>query len=118
MGTLKEGDIITGTVTGVESYGIFVSIEKYNGLIHISEISHNFVKDVNEYAKVGQKIRAKIVEINESNRQLKLSIKDFEDSRRKTKRVKIVETPTGFNSLADNLEGCISIKISEINSKN
>ena len=43
------GDIIEVTVTGIENYGIFVSvIDEYTGLIHISEIDNNFVKDINE----------------------------------------------------------------------
>ena len=43
------GDIIEVTVTGIENYGIFVSVnDEYTGLIHISEIDNNFVKDIND----------------------------------------------------------------------
>ena len=117
MGTLKVGDVVIGTVTGVESYGIFVNVDKYNGLIHISEISNNFVKNVNDYAKVGQRIKTKVVEVNDENKQLKLSIKDFEEQVKKSAREKIIETPNGFHTIASRLDNWISTKFLEINSK-
>ena len=50
MSNYTKGKIIQGTVTGIETYGIFVSLDEYySGLIHISEVSHNFVKDINDY---------------------------------------------------------------------
>ena len=48
----RVGDIVKGKVTGIERYGVFVCIDDVYGLIHISEISNNFVKDINEYAKL------------------------------------------------------------------
>lgn len=45
MTKFKKGEIIKGTVTGIEKYGIFVNLDNYyTGLIHISEISNFFVK--------------------------------------------------------------------------
>ena len=49
MPKYKVGSIVEGTVTGIENYGVFVSLDEfYNGLIHISEISHGFVKNIND----------------------------------------------------------------------
>ena len=46
MNQYKKGEIVTGCVTGIEKYGIFVSLDDYySGLIHISEISDFFVKN-------------------------------------------------------------------------
>ena len=46
MNQYKKGEIVTGCVTGIEKYGIFVSLDDYySGLIHISEISSFFVKN-------------------------------------------------------------------------
>ena len=46
----KKGQIIKGTITGIEKYGAFVSLDEYyTGLIHISEISHGFVRDINDF---------------------------------------------------------------------
>ena len=68
MTQIKVGDIVTGKVTGIENYGIFVNFGEYNGLIHISEISSNFVKDVHEFAKIGEEIKGKVLEIDEKNK--------------------------------------------------
>ena len=47
---LEVGNIIKGKVTGIENYGIFVQFENnYSGLIHISEVSEDFVRDINNY---------------------------------------------------------------------
>ena len=48
---INIGDVIHVTVTGYAPYGIFVKYNDYIGLIHISEISKRFVKDVSKYAK-------------------------------------------------------------------
>ena len=52
MGKYKVNDIVEGLVTGITEYGIFVSLDEYySGLIHISEISDNFVRDINNFVK-------------------------------------------------------------------
>ena len=49
MDKFKENDVVPVKVTGIQKYGAFVEIDdKYDGLIHISEISYGFVKDVND----------------------------------------------------------------------
>ena len=56
MKEFKVGDIIKVQVIGWQHYGIFIKAlddESYTGLIHISEISDDFVKDINDYAKIG-----------------------------------------------------------------
>lgn len=107
MASYKKGNIVTGTVTGIESYGVFVSFDEYySGLIHISEISHGFVKDVHDYVKVGDTIKVEILEVDETSSHLKLSIKNLVEKgsvvQRKKKR-KIEETPSGFHTLAKKL---------------
>ena len=57
MSKIKKGRIIRGTVTGIESYGVFVSCDDYyTGLIHISEISHGFVKNITDFVHIGDLI--------------------------------------------------------------
>ena len=78
MSDYKVGSIIKGQVTGIEKYGIFINIDPwYDGLIHISEISQGFVKDINDYVKIGDTIYCQILEVDEDNLQLKLSIKNI-----------------------------------------
>lgn len=59
----KIGDIIEVEVSGIENYGIFVKAEDdYTGLIHISEIDNNYIKDINKYVKVGDDIYANVID--------------------------------------------------------
>ena len=68
MSDYKVGSIIKGQVTGIEKYGIFINIDPwYDGLIHISEISQGFVKDINDYVKIGDTIYCQILEVDEDN---------------------------------------------------
>lgn len=117
MSDFKVNDEVTGIVTGIETYGIFVNVDDYSGLIHISEISDNFVRNVGDFALVGDKIKVKIIEIDEKNKHLKLSIKCLAEEKKKTKKENILETSTGFSSLQNSLEDWINIKINEINKK-
>ena len=119
MKELKEKDIIKVTVTGVQKYGAFVNTcdEKYDGLIHISEISYGFVKSVNDYLKVGDTIYAEIVDIDEEDNHLKLSIKDIDYKKDGTRLKRMAETKSGFTPLKDNLDIWINKKIKEITDK-
>ena len=111
----KVGDTIKVNVTGIEKYGIFVNIDAdYNGLIHISEISDSFVRDINDYVKVGDTINSKILEIDELNFQMKMSIKNI-DYQVKRRGKKVSEKGKGFAPLAESLITWIKEKIKELN---
>ncbi len=113
MAKYEKDKIVTGYVTGIEPYGIFVSLDDYyNGLIHISEISDDFVKNIFDYAKIGEKLKMKIIEINEKSHHIKLSIKDIDY--RKGCNGKIKETLHGFSTLKENIPVWIEEKIKEI----
>ena len=114
MAKYEKGKIVTGCVTGIENYGIFVSLDDYySGLIHISEISTKFVKDVNDYVNIGETIRVKIVDKDEESCHLKLSIKDIDYRINGKRRNKIIETEKGFETLSRKLEDWIEDKYSE-----
>ncbi len=117
MKKYEKDKIITGYVTGIESYGIFVNLDDYyNGLIHISEISDDYVRNVSDYVMIGEKIKTKIIDIDKKNHQIKLSIKNIDY--RIDKRSKIKETEHGFETLRSRLPIWIDNKIQEINKKN
>lgn len=101
MTKIRKGRIIRGTVTGVESYGAFVSCDDYyTGLIHISEISSGFVRNVEDFVKVGDLILAEVLDIDEESGHLKLSIKNLDYKKNVYyKRRKIKETSLGFKTL-------------------
>lgn len=111
----EKGKIVTGCVTGIEKYGVFIGLDEfYSGLIHISEISNNFVKNVNDYVKIGETIKVKVIESDEENYHVKLSIKDIDYHIGKKETNDIREVGKGFKPLKDNLNNWIDIKIKEL----
>ena len=59
---LEEGKILTGKITGITSFGAFVDLgEGVTGLVHISEISTSYVKDINDHVKVGDSVEVKVL---------------------------------------------------------
>ena len=68
----QTGDIIKGKISGFEDYGIFLNFENgYTGLIHISELSQYFVKDVHEYGSLGEEVTCRILEVDNKNKKIK-----------------------------------------------
>ena len=118
MRDIKENDVIEAKVTGIQEYGAFVNIdEEHDGLIHISEISYGFVKNINDYFKIGDKIYAEVINVNNDTNQLRLSIKDIDYRKDGAKLKRIAETKNGFEPLKDNLDIWINQKIKEIMDK-
>lgn len=117
MEKVKKNDVIKATVTGVQKYGAFVNTDEYEGLIHISEISYGYVKNVNDFLKVGDNIFVEVVEIDDEDNHLKLSIKDIDYKKDGTRLKRMAETKNGFQPLKDNLEIWINEKIKEITDK-
>ena len=119
MNQYKKGEIVTGCVTGIEKYGIFVSLDDYySGLIHISEISDFFVRNPADYVHIGETIRALVIDDSDVDTfHVKLSIKNIDYKIIKRKNKKIVETSKGFDTLSYMLPKWISLKKEEIFSK-
>ncbi len=113
MKKYKVGDVITCIVSGIEPYGIFVSVDKkYSGLIHISEISNEFVRNINDYVKLEEKIFCKIIDIDENTHQMKLSIKDIDYAHSGLER-EYIDTEQGFQSLKEKLPIWMEEKLNE-----
>ncbi len=73
---LKEGQIYTGTVTRLEKYGAFIDIgAEKDGLVHISELSHDYVKHPSEAVKVDDEIQVQVIGFNKRKRRIDLSRK-------------------------------------------
>ena len=76
------GEIVEGKITGIQAYGAFVALDDdTNGLIHISEISDGYVKDITRFVRVGDTVRVKIIDIDESTNQVRLSLKALHKKR-------------------------------------
>lgn len=114
----EVGNVHSGKVTGVQPYGAFVALdEETQGLVHISEITYGYVKEVSEFLSVGQEVEVKVLEVNEEAGKISLSIRALqerppvlrkEDKPKKSLQARVDERDSeGFNSLKDKLEDWI-----------
>ena len=72
---VEEGKIVTGKVTGITKFGAFVELESgETGLVHISEVSLDYVNDINDHIKVGENVEVKVLP-SEKKGKIGLSIK-------------------------------------------
>ncbi|MFA7435099.1 MAG: S1 RNA-binding domain-containing protein [Bacilli bacterium] len=108
---IKKGEIVYGRITNILGYGAFVSVGEYDGLVHISEFSDNYVRDIYDYVRVGQQVKLKVLDVDERNKKLKLSYKFLN----KTRGVKgeVPKYNIGFQTLRDSIEGFINKQIKE-----
>ncbi len=113
MNDFIVGNVVKGEVTGIESYGIFVKFENgYTGLIHISEITEKFVKDIKTYANVGEQIYAELKSIDEENKKCILTVKGLNYRIDENRKVK--ESVRGFSPLKQQLPIWIDEKYKEL----
>ena len=77
----EVGEVLTGKITGIQPYGAFVALdEQTQGLVHISEITYGFVKDVGDFLKVGDEITVKVLDVDEQSKKISLSIRVLNES--------------------------------------
>ena len=76
----KVGDILIGKVNQVRPYALFLTFESgQNGLLHISELSDNYIRDIEKFGSVGDEIKVKILSIDPNNGFLRVSYKAIPD---------------------------------------
>ena len=76
MTDLVEGQVLPGIVTNVTNFGAFIDIGVHqDGLAHISQLADRFVRDPNEVVKVGQKVQARVMEVDIDRKRISLSLK-------------------------------------------
>ena len=77
---IKPGMTVKGQVVRLETFGAFVEIgAERPGLIHISELSHSYVRTPGEVVREGDEVEAKVLEVNRRKKQIKLSIKALQE---------------------------------------
>lgn len=82
----KVGEIVEGIVSGIQNYGAFVTLPEGIGLVHISEISNNFVRNIEDYLQIGKSYKFYVIDYDNSTNQTKLSYKKIhEEEERKTR---------------------------------
>lgn len=107
------GQIIEGKVTGIQPYGAFVALnDQVQGLVHISEVTNGYVKDIHEHVSVGDLVKVKILDIDQDNQKISLSIRATQEPPKKQIKQKRQTTinqytdsnQNGFNTLKVKLE--------------
>lgn len=72
----EVGSIVEGKITGLKPFGAFVALdEKNQGLVHISEVAHGYVKDINEVLSVGEEVKVKVKSVDSDSGKISLSIR-------------------------------------------
>lgn len=114
LGDYVVGQKVNGTVIGLQKYGVFISLDKNTqGLVHISEITNGYVKDVTDFVSIGDVVKVKIISINDHDGKIALSLKDEKNLVKKSGRygpngrLLPEETKSGFSTLRDKLDDWI-----------
>ncbi|SHK07456.1 S1 RNA binding domain protein [Anaerobranca californiensis DSM 14826] len=67
--SIEVGSILTGTVTGITNFGAFIQLQGgITGLVHISEVADNYVKDIKEHLKEGQEVKVKVLTVGKDGK--------------------------------------------------
>ncbi|KAB8131822.1 general stress protein 13 [Gracilibacillus oryzae] len=106
----EVGDTVNGVVTGIQPYGAFIELsDNVQGLVHISEITNGYVKDIQEHIKEGDKVKVKILEIDKTNNKYALSLRALQEeeesiTKNEENTIHDKEGEHGFNTLKDKLK--------------
>lgn len=76
LSAIQAGQVIEGTVQRITDFGAFVDIGGVDGLVHISQLSHEHVEKPSDVVEEGQKVRVKVLSVDRDNERISLSIKE------------------------------------------
>jgi len=104
-----RGTILEGTVKRLVSFGAFVEVfPGVEGLVHISQISHKHIGTPHEVLQEGQTVKVKVLDVNETDQRLSLSMKELEEQEYQSKDYELPEESKGFqlsDMIGDKLKG-------------
>ena len=118
------GQIVLGTVTGVKPYALFLEFEDgITGLLHISEISDSFIRDIEKFGTRGDQMKVKILSIDENNGFLRVSLKqvpqnEMYNTHNNSARKLPETTKEDFAPLAEKLPEWINTTLEEMKKEN
>jgi translation initiation factor 2 subunit 1 len=90
-----EGELVLATVREITAHGVYVTLDEYGRLpafLHISEIATGWVRDIERYAKPGQKIVLKVIRINRVRKEIDLSLRQVSGEERRAKVIEVKKT--------------------------
>ncbi|SES43411.1 S1 domain-containing RNA-binding protein [Psychrobacillus sp. OK032] len=95
--SIEVGSKVQGKVTGITNFGAFVELPGGStGLVHISEVADNYVKDINEHLKVGDIVEVKVMNV-EADGKIGLSIRKAKPQAERPERPERSQRPRGNN---------------------
>ncbi|GEN57855.1 hypothetical protein GCM10012290_24450 [Halolactibacillus alkaliphilus] len=102
--SIEVGKKLQGKVTGITNFGAFVELpEGKTGLVHISEVADNYVKDINEHLSVGDEVTVKVLNV-EADGKIGLSIKKAKDNPAPARRKPSHSQPKPARERPENFE--------------
>lgn len=119
----QVGDLIIGKITSVKPYALFLSFEGgSNGLLHISELSDSYIRDIEKYGSVGDEIKVKVISIDEANGFLRVSYKRVPEEERfsthvNEARIYLEESEKDFSELEKKLPIWIEETLKKVKEK-
>jgi len=122
----KIGMKVRGKVTGLQPYGAFVALDKETqGLIHISELKHGYVKSIEEVVNVEDEVDVIVLDVDEYTKKISLSMRCLQKAkhnlrrpRRNYPRYGNKQSSIGFQSLADNMPKWVDEGLEQIKKAN
>ena len=111
MEDVKVGMVVPGVVTNITRFGAFVDIGvKQDGLIHVSEIAHQYITDPSEVLKLNDKVQVKVLEVDTARKRIALSIKQTLEAPSRSKKAEVRSTkPSPQKDLSElNLNDALS----------
>jgi uncharacterized protein len=107
---LKEGMIVEGNVTNVANFGAFVDIGVHqDGLVHISELAHKFVKDPHEVIRVGDIVKVKVLAVDKEQKRVSLSIKQTQAEPQVIQKQQVYQKPQKKQERILNIKDLLSL---------
>ncbi|KTT87016.1 30S ribosomal protein S1 [Mammaliicoccus sciuri] len=76
LNNISQGDVLEGTIARIANFGAFIDLGGVDGLVHVSELSHDHVKSPDEVVKVGDTVKVKVRAVDREAERISLSIKD------------------------------------------
>ena len=90
LAQFKAGDVVEGTVDNIKDYGAFVELEPgVDALLHVSQISKEHVDKPSDVLSVGQEIEAKVVDFNNEDHKISLSMKALEEEKKEEEEIHV-----------------------------
>ncbi|AGA69765.1 (E)-4-hydroxy-3-methyl-but-2-enyl pyrophosphate reductase [Desulfitobacterium dichloroeliminans LMG P-21439] len=80
LGTLQEGDVISGTVKRLAQFGAFIDLGGVDGLLHVSDIAYTRIKHPSEYVNVGDEVEVQVLKVDKEQGKISLGLKQLKPS--------------------------------------